>query len=338
MRSYKKLLIFAALVLLHCPMPVAAIPVPALNLFQLTAKSDVIVVAQVIGVREEGQTTMQAHGQSFSARQMLATLRISRIVKGQPRTETVSFKFLRPEAGLGYAGIGETQFGMFFLRETAQSGYEIMNPYYPFIVASSDAPVLEGRTFERVVAEVTQVLGSVKTSPDDIMSAISVLEQVKTPFVSKALKDAAQRLHGPLSLHAISVLLRRNETSVLDLAERALLSPPQNTEVRLRRMLAYAIRDGVTDPDAIPALIRLLRAEEVETRRSAAAALRHVGTEDVIEPLALGLQDADHEVRYQAVLGLAAVTGQSDWAPSVDLFAKDEQRFVMYWRDWLKVR
>jgi hypothetical protein len=175
------------------------------------------------------------------------------------------------------------------------------------------------------------------TSPDDRVRAISILDKVMSPDVTKALTSAAHGRHGRASVLAVAALLKRNETSVLDIAESTLLGQ-QPDQAGLRRTLAHSIRDGVTEPNAVPTLSRLLKAADVETRRSAAAALRHVGTESVIEPLGFALQDSDSEVRYQAVLGLAAVTDQNEWGPSIDLFMAKERHYVTYWKDWLKVR
>jgi hypothetical protein len=338
MRSGKVLAALFLVAMLMNPASVSAIPVPALDLPELTAASDLIVVGQVLAIREEGRTTINTQGGPVQARQMVATLRAFRVLKGQAGAPSVSFGFLIPEVDLAYGGVAEKQVGMFFLKEVSKQKYEVLNPYYPSIVAAPDAPATEGAALDRVVAEVAYVLNSAKSSPDERERAVSILETVETPAATEALKKAARTPGGPPSLRAVAALLRRNDASVLDLAERALTVAPQGAEAGVRLTLALAIRDGVTTPDAVPALARLLRARDVETRRGAAAALRHVGTDSVVAPLSDALQDNDREVRYQAVLGLAAVTGQSDWGPSIDLFTQDEQRYLEYWKDWAKGR
>lgn len=338
MRSLKLLaMLIAAPVLLDAG-AAGATPTPALNLPELTSTADLIAAGQVVAVSEEGRASINTQGRPVPARRMVATLRAFRVLKGPAGANTVSFVFLVPDVPLGYAGVGAPQFGLFFLRGGPQ-GYEVLNPYHPFVVASPDAPVAaEGSDLERVLAEVAHVLNSPQASPDERVRAVSILEGVESPAAEAALKRAAQSLDGPLQLHIAAALLRRNDITTLGLAEKALTEPPQNVEAGLRSKLAYAIRDGVTDPRAVPALARLLGSNEVIVRRSAAAALRHVGDETVIEPLSKALQDGDREVRYQAVLGLAAVTGQSEWGPSLDLFGKDEQRYLAYWREWAKSR
>lgn len=226
---------------------------------------------------------------------------------------------------------------MFFLRAVSQQGYEVLNPYHPFVIALPDAPATsEGSALGRVIAEIAHVLNSPLTPQEDRKRAVGILAWVESSADEAALKKASQTLDGPVRLHIAAALLRRNDITLLDLAEKVLTSPPQGAETGILSKLAYAIRDGVTDSRAVPALMRLLGSKEVFVRQSAAAALRHVGDETVIEPLSKALQDGAREVRYQAVLGLATVTGQSDWSPSLDLFIKEEQRYLTYWREWAK--
>jgi hypothetical protein len=337
MRKHRSAVLLVIIVLL-AETPAGAIPIPALNLPELTSGSALIVVGQVIGVSEDGAASVEVGGRSVPARRMLARLHVSRVLKGRADASDISFGFVIPDVPLGYAGVAANQFGMFFLRRSPQQTLEVANPYYPSIVAARDAPAVEGEAFEQVVAELAYVVTAPKTSNDERVRAVNILEKVLTPTVTRALKQAAQGEHGAVSVHAAAVLLRRNDIQPLEAAAKALLAPPQETEAGLRRTLAYSIRDGVSDERAVPVLARLLRADDVEVRRSAAAALRHVASESVIEPLSSALRDGDREVRYQAVLGLAAASGQSEWAPSVDLFEADEQRYITFWKDWLKVR
>ncbi|MCA1568135.1 MAG: HEAT repeat domain-containing protein [Acidobacteria bacterium] len=337
MRNLKLIVVLFAASVLLCTDAASAAPIPALNLPELTKKADLIVAGQVIAVQEEGRVSINTQGRPVPARRMNATLRTFRVLKGPSGTAIISFVFLDPEVPLGYAGVAAPQFGLFFLRAAPQQGYEVLNPYHPFVVASPDAPTTsEGGALERVIAEVAHVLNSPLTPLEERKRAVGILAGVESPAAEAVLKKASQALDGPVRLHIAAALLRRNDIKTLDLAEKVLTSPPQEVESGVLSKLAYAIRDGVTDSRAVPALTRLLESKEVIVRQSAAAALRHVGDETVIEPLLKALQDGDREVRYQAVLGLAIVTGKSDWSPSLDLFIKEEQRYLTYWREWAK--
>jgi hypothetical protein len=48
------------------------------------------------------------------------------------------------------------------------------------------------------------------------------------------------------------------------------------------------------------------------------------------------LYNSDKEIRYEAVMGLAEITGQGSWGPAVNIFNSDEQRYLTYWREWAK--
>ena len=119
------------------------------------------------------------------------------------------------------------------------------------------------------------------------------------------------------------------------MVEDNLMNPSSNTEEYLLANLGYAL-EGIKDPRAIPTLRRLLGARQVEARRGAAAALRNMRMADAIEPLLVALEDRDRDVRYQAVIGLAEITGQNEWGPSVDLFQHDEKPYLAHWREWAK--
>jgi HEAT repeat protein len=120
--------------------------------------------------------------------------------------------------------------------------------------------------------------------------------------------------------------------------QEIVLSPPAGVDDGLLSQLALAIKDGIRDKMAIPALEQLLAARDVRFRRAAASALRHMAVEATIGPLAKALEDADREVRYNGVLGLAVITKQSEFGPAYDQFERDEGRYLSFWREWLKRR
>jgi len=311
-----------------------AAPIPALDLPALVKESDIIVLGQVVSVKEEGRTTINIQGRSMAARRMVASLRADKILKGQLSAAGVPIVFFTTELPLGYQNIVATQYGMFFLR----GDYVVNNPYYPFIVAAQGATAEEGDVLDRVIAHVAHVLITPEMSLDQRRQAVEILSKVETTATTEVLRRTVQSSNILLRFQAVAALLRRNDVSALNTAEEALLQPQQNTDKDLLSSLAFAIRDGIRDPRAIPSLTRLLFAPDVQTRRGAAAALRHTEIDAVIEPLSLALNDADKEVRFQAVLGLAMVTGNTDYAPSFDLYEQDEKRYLDYWRNWARKR
>ncbi|HXG67473.1 MAG TPA: HEAT repeat domain-containing protein, partial [Blastocatellia bacterium] len=264
--------------------------------------------------------------------------RVRRVIKGQFAQAGLSFTFwLSLAMNAVDTDVAAGQFGMFFLRAEQPHGYVVLHPTYPFVVASPDAPAVKGSDFNRVVAQVAHVLTSTRTSLEQRGQAISVLDGVKTQAATMALREAANESDVTLQLQAVAALLRRNDISVLPIAESALLYPPQNIEPHILTRLASTLQ-GIENPQAIPSLARLLMANDIETRRSAAIALRKTDAREAIEPLARALEDSAREVRYQAVLGLAMITRKGKWATSSSLYERDEQRYLTYWKEWVRNR
>lgn len=319
-------------------MLVSAIPIPALDVRALTNGADLIVVGRVTDLWEEGPSKIEMQGQSIPARRIVAVLSTVRILKGGFNGSTVSFRFLVPDAPLGYGSISRTQFGMFFLRQAGPNKFFIVNQYYPFLVALVGSPEKQNSILDQVIAEVAQVLVAQKTTRAERKQAINILDRVITRRSTEALRKASNTLDSLLRLQAAAALLRRNDISTLEVVESILFQPPPKVEQGVLRNLAFAIKDGIEDPQAVPVLSRLLNSPEAIVRQSSAAALRRIGTESVLLPLSEALWDNDREVRYQAVLGLAIVTRRSDWAPSLDRFMQEEQLYLTYWRKWVKSR
>lgn len=73
-------------------------------------------------------------------------------------------------------------------------------------------------------------------------------------------------------------------------------------------------------------------------RRPIAAAIRSTKSQSAIHPLSSLLADADFEIRYTAVIGLAEITGQHEWGPAQDVFQANERRYLDHWKAWAKAR
>lgn len=137
-----------------------------------------------------------------------------------------------------------------------------------------------------------------------------------------------------MRMQALGALLARNDITMLDIAENILLHTPTTDE----HLYLSAALEGIKDVRAIPALNRLLRSGDVRTRLGAASALRQIGGPGAIDALVSALEDTDREVRYEAVVGLGEITGQYDWTPSIEVFEKNEQHYLSYWKEWAQHR
>lgn len=305
-------------------------PISPLDLSALSDGADLIAIGRVTTVSEGGSTTIDLQNRSLPARRMVALLTVNNILKGQANSSTLNFRFLVSEGPIGYKGIPTNQVRTFFLRETSPQEYEILNPYYPFIVASEEATPDGGSPLDKIVANLAHLVLTPTASLDDRMEAISALSSVKTEAATSALRQGAQDQNTSLGLAAAAALLRRNDITTLDMVVKSLLEPSQDINDSVRADVIFSL-DRIKDSRAIPALVRLVTAGDVETRRRAAAALRHTGSPDAKAALAKALDDSDQDVRYSAVTGLAEITGETQGMPSIEVFKQNESPYLAHW-------
>jgi HEAT repeat protein len=93
----------------------------------------------------------------------------------------------------------------------------------------------------------------------------------------------------------------------------------------------------ITDPAVATRLLGSMSSSNLLVRQCAAYVLRQTKVKAAVPLFVKGLQDADFDIRYQCVMGLAeTVEGKfiPEWAPVIDLFAKDEGKYIRAWQDW----
>lgn len=161
---------------------------------------------------------------------------------------------------------------------------------------------------------------------------------MKNPASISGLRTALRETDRTIQLNAAAALLAADDVSALPIAEAALLQPEPGLRADLLLNLRGGISRGLTAEAAIPALARLLGARDPETRRTATSALGHTKSSAALIPLGRALDDADFDVRLNAVRALAEVTDQQESIVSSDRFRSDEARYVKYWKDWLARR
>lgn len=310
-------------------------PGPVLNLDALTAEASLIAVGQSTSVRELGRTTVELGNRAFTAREMIAGLRVDKILKGTTDVASPSLKvhFTLPDEFVGWTSVEPLSYRIFFLRETSGQ-FQLASPYYPSLVAVPGAATQEGTIIERVVAELSMVMESTKTPAQERREAVYALSTTKDPAAVRALRSVAEVKDLTLRLSVAAALLEHNDISTLQFAEDTLLKPDPALSSVLLHNLSYAIYAGVQDDRAVPNLTRLLHATNSETRRAAVSALVHVGSTSCIDPLLSAIGDPDFEVRYFSVTGLAEVTGQMDWRPNMEDFKSDQDKYLKHWSEW----
>jgi len=308
-------------------------PVPALNLAELIGRADLIVTGSLVSVKQLGLIKAEVAGRSRQVHLMTGTVRIAEVLKGNPRGQDVTLRWIVPEESDGYASIPEGIYRLIFLRSGTESSYEVASVHYPTLVAVPETQS-EGTTVtDRVINQLAAVVRSTTTRPEDRVEAINALSTIESATVVSILKRALREQDASVQLAAAAILLERNDISALPLVEAKLVSPVANLPPYLRHNLLFGISEGVKDEKAIPMLSQLMQLSDVEARRSAASALRHTQSREAIVPLLSALSDRDFEVRYYAAIGLAETTGQSDWRPLMEDFKANEQKYLIHWKN-----
>ncbi|HKQ72666.1 MAG TPA: HEAT repeat domain-containing protein [Blastocatellia bacterium] len=291
-----------------------------------------------MSVQDSGEKTLQWRGHSIPVQSKYAKIQVNRILKGQTSESAIIFEFVKTiRMSIGFADVRVGQFGMFFLKRNTKNGLTVTDYYYPYVVATAAVPKTASGDFERVIAEVTNVLAQPQATLTEKIKAIDILDQIDTPIVLESLLLNANSENISIKIRSVTALLRRNNISKLDVAEKILLAPPTSIDSYLIGNLARAL-EGIKDPNAIPTLGRLLESHNIALRYSSAYAIRHTGVDAAIKPLTKALYDNDQNVRYQAVMGLAEITRQYSWGPALDQYNSNEQHYLNYWRNWAAKR
>ena len=186
-----------------------------LDLQVLTREADLIVIGRVDAIDDKGPTVKDVAGQRVEAERMVATLSINRLIKGQTNQPVLSFEFLIPSTHLDYHEIKVSQFGMYFVRKTAQGGYDVLNSDYPFIIVPAKATVADGNDLDKVVGVIGLFLTEPKSSVYERREAVHILNSARTELATRILRQATQDSDTTVRLQALCALLKSNDISML---------------------------------------------------------------------------------------------------------------------------
>jgi hypothetical protein len=321
-------------VVIGMALPGSSVPIPAMSVAALAERADLVVVGEIVSVTQKDVRTITVSGVSVAARLLSAEVRVEQTIKGSYSAPTLVVEFDLPDEQLGYGTLSSGSWRTLFLKQKGSS-YTFVSPYYPSLIATQGVPLQNGSVLEKVSHQLDAVVRSADASIAQKHEALYALGSVKIPVATNALRHALNEPSTELQLMASAALLERNDIGGLSVAEEALSHPPAAVPGYLILNIAYSIRTGLQDPQAIPALTRFMRLPGVDIRRAAAAALQRTGSAAATPGLMSALNDPDFEVRYSAVIGLAEITGDLDWHPNQEVFHAEETKYLQHWRDWV---
>src|ERR1700730_3312365 len=110
-----------------------AIPVPSLDLDELTDRATVIALGEVTKIQEQGTEDLQINGIHLRARVALGQIRVDHLLKGSSPANVLIFRFHLMDQPIGWGSVKEHSYGVFFLAENSTGTFEFASPYYPWL-------------------------------------------------------------------------------------------------------------------------------------------------------------------------------------------------------------
>lgn len=311
-------------------------PVRPVNLVDVVNSSDVIAVGVVTGIEElRANVRMPGDRPRGDEHLFAANITVAHVLRGQSGPSLVT-QFVVPNGLSRPSGLQPGRPQLLFIRRVG-AHFEFTDidlPALPLESLSASSEVAASEPIDRVLSLIRAFLHSRNGRFNDKVSTLHLLSGTPTDNVRSVLREMLQNPDANIQVHTAVVLLRVNDVAGLGLAEDALLRRRFDVSEELMSLLRGAVAEGLKDPAAVPTLGRLMTSPEAETRRVAAMALRRVRSATAIPLLLNALSDAELDVQYSAVMGLAEVTGAMPYPPSKPKFLQDPALFVTFWREW----
>ena len=314
-----------------------AVGVPDFRVERIVNSADLIIVADVIEIRDLGRTAPIHFGNYVEeARAYSADLLVLRTLKGPVLHElTVSYSLPIEFQGYSPLVLGSR---LVFLRRDKDL-YHLADPYYSNFPATRESP--EEHTGLEVSGLVWSNMLAVLSSPTAPISEKYQIMRVdydlpRNEMTITALREAVDATGDPELRERLQGELVRvgdlNELpNVVNLVSKGL------TTRNGKQWFLFVIAWDVKDPRAIPELQPLLSSVDDSVREAAVEALWHIGTQAAVPALVQKLEDPDEMVRFYAVRGLADIANEYGWGgPSVGEFQGHEQRYLTHWQEWAK--
>jgi hypothetical protein len=316
--------------------------VPASDLPGQIAGADLIVVARVERVRAAAGSlalvSPEARPEYDELRQ--ADLRVLRVLAGAPPSDQPRLFFLAGRVpSRPWLTLAEGQTALLMLR-VAQAGYVPVTPTGSALPALADAAAPPPGTApaQAVAREVEQIILTGGPAVDEGLIERAATARLELPGpVELGRLDHLPPPVAPRRAAWIALALAAGQEEALALVPTLFDGPPSPALEALQGLAVQQI-DRDWPRSARPRLVALVWHERPLVARAAAAALRRLGDPAAAADLIGALDHPDQLVRYDAVMGLAALEPTVDAGPSLETFRADEARYIQTWKTWWRQR
>jgi hypothetical protein len=318
-------LAFLFLISLGLAHPASAAILPAVDVPAMVNGADVIVVGSV-----EADDVRSPPSRHFTR------VHVLRVIKGSAPPHRISIR-IDPFHPAIPAAAG--QYRIFFVRGAGPT-YGPVDLFHPSLPATAAGGGTAGNALIEVAEELTRVFAASPAALIDKVVAVEALSTISYEFAGPAVRTVAESRQLPARLWAISALLTMRGSEQAEAVKidylnsvKSVLLNPSAEDSDAAYFLIDKMEGHLKSPKAIPLLSELLRSDQNSVRRIAASLLGDIATPESSAVLAKSaLDDADQDVRYYAVLGLAVANG--DAKPPMDAFKKNEAAYVRRWKSW----
>jgi hypothetical protein len=312
--------------------------VPAAALEHEIATADVIVVGTVTSVSDSDVPLSPVSSQAEPAKDQLrvAELAVLRNLAGEHTANTVAVLFLVGKApSRHWMELTQDQTVLLFLRSAGSAYVPVVPTGNPLQSLPEIAPPPAGSSRTQAVAheleEIILTAGSKYAANLIVQATLARISMrcgldydlLDTPAFQDPIKRAAW----------VAIALAEGEIKALEEVTALFVHQAQPPVDTLWNLIVQKVSE-VREPAARPQLATLLRNPKVELARAAAVALRQLHDHAAQPNLIDALDNADQEVRYQAVMGLAELEPTVEAGPSFELYRLDESRYIRLWKQW----
>jgi hypothetical protein len=306
-------------------------------------RADAVCSCKVVATQIASEEPEQPLSSNNVLRHMLATAEVQEGFKPtnlQPG-ETLVIRFLQQFPGVTRGDLQVLHGGeiaLLFLKRVPDGSYEFADSSFGATVFQVLPKASTGTGLTRLESVLLNVLDQAPPGGPhhDDLHALWLLEGF--PSLTRGGTAHMARLANSsdpnIALAAIGTLIKSSSPKTVELLRNYLDNYHSDQEPTSVWSIGAWLRQ-IDDPEALPALESLSSSRFASVQLGAMDALRKIKSPSSAPVLVQRLYDPNRVVRYQAVITLAETFGKKqEFAPSMQLFEQDPERYVTLWKDW----